>query len=713
MVWLLALRRPRPHLVLVAGCVSVILVLLAAGTAAAAAPASAGRAAVVALTVPSPGDVSYAMVRVRLDPGQRLTMPAGLAGALSIFSSRLGGLAIRARAAKWRALRATTRVYVVVSNAQGGPADERDVALFVVRRNGRGGGSGARVVFSMGNARAVVGSFWVHGVDRNGYADVFHARNIFSTALANWSRYTLALKLAGAVKAALHPRVRSVRPVVPAAITTASVTRAGGRARNLGPWTGGQRPDAHVKAIYSLLFGALHNPTAWGAFKGSAAVPSFIASELHNPSLANRWRTVVAKVPVTVPDQYAALAQEEKRFTHVSAPRLGRLVVEVADSVNSSTATESDAKTVPAQVLTVNNPDSTHQYGGAVGVANTSGTASDPKLFIQWCDVSVCTFTYPAKVNQTLNIVAAPGAGAASLSMDCPGTGTFDSCAMALTGATKTAVTEHFAQSAELAINLTPAGRVSTDDLRFVCVSASTCDQQLAVGSTITFTALPFTRNPSLMTGCDWSSGASCTVTIKGPTTVNAYLNYTLATGVQAAPGSGGTVSSASDPIQCGEVASGVTPSCSASIEAGRTVVLTANPDPRSTFSSWTGCPQSSGTTCTISMNQAVTVGANFALTPQPSPPANHPLSVSVTTNPFAPTHTGYVTSSPAGIECGAVPTGDTSLCNASFDSGTTVTLTATINQGAFELWTGCDTMSYLTCTVLMGQAKNVTAQFG
>jgi hypothetical protein len=115
-------------------------------------------------------------------------------------------------------------------------------------------------------------------------------------------------------------------------------------------------------------------------------------------------------------------------------------------------------------------------------------------------------------------------------------------------------------------------------------------------------------------------------------------------------------------------------------------------------------------------MNQAVTVGATFALTPPappPPPPVTYPLSVSVTNNPSAPGRTGYVTSTPAGIDCGAVPAGITPTCDASFDAGTTVTLTATINQGVFELWTGCDTMSSLTCTVLVDAAKNVIAQFG
>ena len=83
--------------------------------------------------------------------------------------------------------------------------DKRDVALFVVRRTGRGGGTGAGVLFTVGNARAVVGSFWVHRVDRSGYADVTRPHHPLHGA-GNWSRYTLALKLAGAVQAALHPR---------------------------------------------------------------------------------------------------------------------------------------------------------------------------------------------------------------------------------------------------------------------------------------------------------------------------------------------------------------------------------------------------------------------------------------------------------------------------------------------------------------------------
>ena len=595
-------NRPTPHLVLpLVGCLCVILVLVAAGTANAASPAAARRTAAVALAVPSPGDVSYAMVRVRLAPGQRLTMPAGLAGAVSIFSDHVGGLAIRARAKSWRTLRATTRAYVVVSKAQGAPADERDVALFVVRRTGHRGGAGAQVAFTVGNARAVVGSYWVHGVDRSGYADVFHARNIFTTAIANWKRYTLALKLADAMKAALHPRVHSVRPAESADMTTAGASHAASRKRNSGPWTGGQPADARVKAMYGLLLGALHGPAAWGAFKGSPAVPSFIAGELHNRALAHRWRTVVEKVPAIVPDKYAALAQEEKRFAHVSAPQLTHRMVTIADPGNSSTTLQSDVSTAHLQYLTINNPDSAHEYGGTVQVTSYHwDDAALPTIYGQTCDVRICSFAYAPDSARTLIIESEPNDGAAVLSLtgcDVYNDDGWGTCFTA-PSETTTTITERFAQSVPLTVKLAPAGSIrdtSDADPYWSCFSAPSCAESLALGQTVTFTASPGGAAPTSWTGCDQPSGSSCTITMTGPRTVNAFLGYALTTTVQAAVGSGGTVTSAGGQIDCGEVPSGVTPACSTNIEAGQMVVLTALADPQSTFSSWTRLPERLG----------------------------------------------------------------------------------------------------------------------
>lgn len=66
----------------------------------------------------------------------------------------------------------------------------------------------------------------------------------------------------------------------------------------------------------------------------------------------------------------------------------------------------------------------------------------------------------------------------------------------------------------------------------------------------------------------------------------------------------------------------------------------------------------------------------------------------------------GTVTSSPAGISCGAT-------CSASFSSGQSVTLTAAAaSNTTFSGWSGACTGSSSTCTVAMTAARAVTATF-
>ena len=98
-------------------------------------------------------------------------------------------------------------------------------------------------------------------------------------------------------------------------------------------------------------------------------------------------------------------------------------------------------------------------------------------------------------------------------------------------------------------------------------------------------------------------------------------------------------------------------------------------------------------------------VSGNLTLTCVPSTL----YSLSVTTTGGG---SGTVTSSPAGIECGAT-------CSASFAIHRVVTLTATAEAGsaglagsAFVGWSGDCTGSTATCTVTMDSAKNVTATF-
>ncbi|MBZ4193557.1 MAG: right-handed parallel beta-helix repeat-containing protein [Candidatus Contendobacter sp.] len=123
----------------------------------------------------------------------------------------------------------------------------------------------------------------------------------------------------------------------------------------------------------------------------------------------------------------------------------------------------------------------------------------------------------------------------------------------------------------------------------------------------------------------------------------------------------------------------------------GTSVTLVATPVAGYTFTGWFG--DCTGMTCTITMDAAKTVTAQFA---------NIPTYILTATK--TGTGTGTVTSDPAGIYCGAT-------CGAGFMSGTSVTLTATPNSGSiFAGWSGA--CNGATCTVTVDAAKNAIATF-
>ena len=95
--------------------------------------------------------------------------------------------------------------------------------------------------------------------------------------------------------------------------------------------------------------------------------------------------------------------------------------------------------------------------------------------------------------------------------------------------------------------------------------------------------------------------------------TANHTLNATFAINTYpltiAKSGTGtGVVSSSPSGISCGTT-------CSGTYAHGTSVTLTATPDTGSTFTGWTGACTGTGT-CTVSMTEAKSVGAGFALTP-------------------------------------------------------------------------------------------------
>jgi endo-1,4-beta-xylanase len=150
-----------------------------------------------------------------------------------------------------------------------------------------------------------------------------------------------------------------------------------------------------------------------------------------------------------------------------------------------------------------------------------------------------------------------------------------------------------------------------------------------------------------------------------------------------------GTVTSSPSGINCGST-------CSASFSSGTQVTLTASPDSGSTFDGWGGACSGTATTCTVTMNQAQSVTANF----------NGGSTGNTLTVTKSGTGSGTVTSSPSGINCG-------STCSASFSSGTQVTLTASPDSGStFDGWGGACSGTATNCTVTMNQAQSVTANF-
>jgi ELWxxDGT repeat protein len=128
---------------------------------------------------------------------------------------------------------------------------------------------------------------------------------------------------------------------------------------------------------------------------------------------------------------------------------------------------------------------------------------------------------------------------------------------------------------------------------------------------------------------------------------------------------------------------------CDPNYPAGTPLTLMVNPSVTSIFEGWGGVCAAAGTadTCNFTINANSNVTATFNL-PM--------LSVVLSGN-------GTVTSNPAGIDCGTT-------CTASFDNGTSVTLTAT--GAGFSGWTGGGCSGTIACIITLNQNTTVTAAF-
>jgi hypothetical protein len=181
------------------------------------------------------------------------------------------------------------------------------------------------------------------------------------------------------------------------------------------------------------------------------------------------------------------------------------------------------------------------------------------------------------------------------------------------------------------------------------------------------------------------SDGNGGTDTITVNVNVQAPSYYTLS--VNKSGTGTGTVTSNPAGINCGA-------DCSEDYLENTVVTLTATADSGSTFTGWSGSCSGMGT-CNVTMSAARSVTANF----------NIPASTYTLTVNKSGTGTGTVTSSPAGINCGAD-------CSEVYNANSSVTLTATPNSGStFTGWSGACSGTG-TCNLTMNANKSVTANF-
>jgi hypothetical protein len=213
----------------------------------------------------------------------------------------------------------------------------------------------------------------------------------------------------------------------------------------------------------------------------------------------------------------------------------------------------------------------------------------------------------------------------------CSGTG---SCAVTMSAARTVSAT--FAPSTyTLTVNKTGTGTVTSSPAGINC--GSTCSASFSNGAIVALTAVAGTNYTFAGWGGACSGTGTCNVTVSTAQTVTATFNATASNYTLTVTKVGsGTVTSDTGAINCGST-------CSASITANTSVVLTATPSGGYTFSGWSGGGCSGTGTCTVSMSTIRAVAATFVSSSggityyvAPSPTGNDSYNGTSLATPFA-----------------------------------------------------------------------------
>jgi len=238
----------------------------------------------------------------------------------------------------------------------------------------------------------------------------------------------------------------------------------------------------------------------------------------------------------------------------------------------------------------------------------------------------------------------------------------------------------------------TGSGTVTSMSAGINC--GGTCEASYEENKEVTLTAAASlgTETTVKWTGCSSTTSTECKVkmteakTVKVEFTLSPVKEFKLK--VEKTGTGSGTVTSVPAGINCGGT-------CEASYEENKEVTLTATASlGTETTVKWTGCSSTTSTECKVKMTIAKTVKVEFK---------NQEFKLKVEK---AGTGTGIVSSAPAGVNCGAI-------CEASFEYGKEVVLTATANPGSeFAKWSGCTTVAGDECKVMFTEARMVKVEF-
>ncbi|MBK7976643.1 MAG: FG-GAP repeat protein [Deltaproteobacteria bacterium] len=312
---------------------------------------------------------------------------------------------------------------------------------------------------------------------------------------------------------------------------------------------------------------------------------------------------------------------------------------------------------------------------------NGSGTVSSSPAGIS-CGAT-CSGTY--NYGTVVALAATPTAGSTFVGWSGEGCSGTSFCAVTVDAAKNVHAT--FAlQTFALSVTKAGAGSGTVTSAPAGIDCGATCAASYDYGTTVTLTPAPAPGSSFAGWSGACTGSGSCQVSMtaaKSVTATFALQSYTLSVS-KIGTGSGGVTSSPLG-ISCGAT-------CAADFTHGTVVTLAAIASGGSTFTGWGGACAGTGT-CQVTVTEAQAVTASFTL-------QTYALNVAL-----AGTGTGGVTSSPAGIDCGAT-------CVATYGFGTNVTLTATPTNGSiFAGWSGACTGTG-GCTVPMTAARNVTATF-